>query len=114
MEKPHQAASTIFIDTGEVPEPAGPESVEDKISDLIKGMDPEEVQDLFQAVFAKIPGVEMGDAKKNQSRFTPREQKADQLLASNLKNCKSLFAEYLRMYELPIRQKAANQRNCKV
>ena len=72
MEKPHQAASTMAIDTGEVPEPAGPESVEDKISDLIKGMDPEEVQDLFQAVFAKIPGVEMGDAEEEpESLYSP-------------------------------------------
>ena len=64
MDKPHQAASTMAIDTEEKPESPGPETLEDKISDMIKGMSPEEVQDLFQAVFAKIPGVEMSDAEE--------------------------------------------------
>ncbi len=38
---------------------AGP-PLEDQIADLIQGMPPEEVSDLFQAVFSKIPGVEIG------------------------------------------------------
>lgn len=36
--------------------------VEDQIAALIHGMDPEAVAELFQSVFEKIPGVEMGDA----------------------------------------------------
>ena len=64
MDKPHQAASTMAIDTEDKPESPDPETLEDKISDMIKGMSPEEVQDLFQAVFAKIPGVEMSDAEE--------------------------------------------------
>ena len=38
---------------------AGP-PLEDQLMDLIQGMPPEEVSDLFQAVFSKIPGVEIG------------------------------------------------------
>ena len=44
-----------------MPFPADDMPLVDKIGALVKGMDPEEVSDLFQAVFAKIPGVEMGD-----------------------------------------------------
>lgn len=50
---------------GAEPEPeVGPESLEDQIADMIKGMPPEQVSDLFQAVFAKIPGVEMGEPEE--------------------------------------------------
>lgn len=34
------------------------------ISQMIHGRDPEHVSELFQAVFAQIPGVEMGDAEE--------------------------------------------------
>lgn len=72
MEKPHQAASTMAIDTGEVPQPSGSENLEDQISDMIKGMPPEDVQDLFQAVFAKIPGVQMGaEEEPPESLYSP-------------------------------------------
>lgn len=41
-------------------EAPGEESLVDQIAMLVKGMHAEEVSDLFQAVFAKIPGVELG------------------------------------------------------
>jgi hypothetical protein len=41
--------------------------IEDQLAALIHGMPPEEVADLFQAVFEKIPGVEMGDAEEEDS-----------------------------------------------
>ena len=63
MDKPHQGASdTMPLDLDDAPADS-PKNLEDQISNLIKGMPPEEVQDLFQAVFARIPGVEMGDAE---------------------------------------------------
>ncbi len=72
MEKPHQADSTMALDTGEVPSVSGPENIEDRIFDMIKGMPPEEVQELFQAVFVKIPGVEMSDREEEpQSLYSP-------------------------------------------
>ena len=50
---------------------AGP-PLEDQIADLIQGMPPEEVSDLFQAVFAKIPGVEMSPAEEEpESLYAP-------------------------------------------
>ncbi len=40
-----------------------PSSIEDQIAALVQGLPPEEVADLFQAVFETLPGVEMGDAE---------------------------------------------------
>ena len=71
MEKPNKAADTMPF--GADPEPeVGPESLEDQIADMVKGMPPEEVSDLFQAVFAKIPGVEIGSPEEEpESLYTP-------------------------------------------
>ena len=44
---------------------SGPD-LEDRLAALIIGMPPEEVADLFQAVFEKIPGVEMGDTEEEE------------------------------------------------
>ena len=42
------------------------------ISQMIQGRDPESVSELFQAVFAQIPGVEMGDAEEEpESLYSP-------------------------------------------
>jgi len=50
---------------------AGP-PLEDQLMDLIQGLPPEEVADLFQAVFEKIPGVEMGPAEEEpETLYTP-------------------------------------------
>ena len=68
-----RAADTMPFGAEPEPEPeVGPESLEDQIADMVKGMPPEEVSDLFQAVFAKIPGVEMGPAEEEpESLYTP-------------------------------------------
>ena len=50
---------------------AGP-PLEDQLMDLIQGLSPEEVSDLFQAVFEKIPGVEMGPAEEEpETLYSP-------------------------------------------
>jgi hypothetical protein len=50
---------------------AGP-PLEDQLMDLIQGLPPEEVADLFQAVFEKIPGIEMGPAEEEpESIYSP-------------------------------------------
>ena len=50
---------------------SGPD-LEERLTALIQGMEPEEVADLFQAVFEKIPGVEMGDAEEEpESLYSP-------------------------------------------
>ena len=37
------------------------DSVEDKIASLVQGMNPDDVAELFQSVFSRLPGVEMQD-----------------------------------------------------
>ena len=68
-----RAAQTMPIDM-DIPSDDAPESeyqgfqndsesgIEDQLAGLIQGMDPESVADLFQTVFEKIPGIEMGTA----------------------------------------------------
>jgi hypothetical protein len=42
------------------------------ISDMVKGRDPEHVSELFQAVFAQIPGVELGPSEEEpDSLYSP-------------------------------------------
>ena len=47
--------------------------LEDQIAALVQGMPPEEVSDLFQAVFSKIPGVELGppEDEEPESLYSP-------------------------------------------
>ena len=49
---------------------AGP-PLEDQIAALVQGMPPEEVADIFQAVFEKLPGVEMQDEEPPETLYTP-------------------------------------------
>ena len=77
MEKPHSGNNeTIPIDMDPPPDDATksdePEyysegSLEDQLMDLIQGMPPEEVADLFQVVFEKIPGVELSSPEDEDS-----------------------------------------------
>ena len=86
-----RAADTMALPTGDMPQyddediddggaydseaeapemPNDPAAIEDQIAALVQGMPPDEVSDLFQAVFSKIPGVEIGP---------PEEEEADTL-----------------------------------
>ena len=48
------------------------EDIVSTISQMIQGRDPEHVSELFQAVFAQIPGVEMGDAEEEpETLYSP-------------------------------------------
>ena len=92
MEKPHQAADTMPFDTGEEPEP---ESLEDRIADMVKGMSPEEVSDLFQAVFSKIPGIEMGEPEEEPGTlYTPGAEGRPQM-GFRLEELKQMIREVL-------------------
>jgi len=88
MDKPNKASKTMAIDmdtkADDIPSDDAPESdysgfqdragppLEDRLMDLIQDMPPEEVADLFQAVFAKIPGVEMDSPEEEpQSLYSP-------------------------------------------
>jgi hypothetical protein len=56
---------------------SGPSDMSDddiiaSISQMIQGKDPEQVSELFQAVFSQIPGVEMGDAEEDpETLYSP-------------------------------------------
>ena len=85
MEKPHADGNETMPVDGDIPSDDAPESdysgfqdrsgppLEDQIAALIQGMPPEEVSDLFQAVFAKIPGVELGppEDEEPESLYAP-------------------------------------------
>jgi hypothetical protein len=50
--------------------------LEDRLMDLIQGMPPEEVADLFQVVFEKIPGIELSspgdeDYPEEETLYSP-------------------------------------------
>lgn len=83
-----RAADTMALPTGDLPQyddediddggaydpeaeappaPNDPAAIEDQIAALVQGMPPEEVSDLFQAVFSKIPGVEIGPPEEEES-----------------------------------------------
>ena len=76
MKKPHATDNETMPIDMDVPSDDAPESdysgfqdragppLEDRLMDLIQGLPPEEVADLFQAVFEKIPGVELGDPEE--------------------------------------------------
>lgn len=61
-----------FQDRSGPPEEMSDEDIVASISDMVQGLDPEHVSGLFQAVFAQIPGVEMGDAEEDpESLYSP-------------------------------------------
>ena len=72
MEKPNKAAETTPF-----PEPAADSEVNpvkaavDGIYGLVSDMDPEDVAEIFQIVFEKLPGVEMQDEEPPQTLYTP-------------------------------------------
>tara|TARA_Y100000114_G_scaffold40666_1_gene36168 strand:- start:519 stop:992 length:474 start_codon:yes stop_codon:yes gene_type:complete len=72
MEKPNKAADTMSMDIPKDNEPERSTApLEDRLMDLIQGLPAEEVAELFQSVFEKIPGVEMQDEEPPQTLYTP-------------------------------------------
>ena len=80
----HGAETQAFPPPDDIPSDDAPESeysgfqndstpdVEEQLSALIQGMEPEAVAELFQSVFEKIPGVEMGAAEEEpESLYSP-------------------------------------------
>tara|TARA_R100000278_G_scaffold4656_1_gene7731 strand:- start:751 stop:1476 length:726 start_codon:yes stop_codon:yes gene_type:complete len=105
MEKPHQAASdTMALDTGDDPAPSS-ENLEDQISNLVKGMQPDDVADLFQAVFARIPGVEMGDAEEEpETLYSPGAEGRPQISLGPLRE--AVFQKIVEMGSYGLRSMA--------
>ena len=67
MDNPNKAEPTIALDTG-----ASEGNVVDQIANLVQGMDPDDVAELFQAVFSRLPGVDMQDPEPEpETLYTP-------------------------------------------
>ena len=73
MEKPNKASETMPIDSPETASAPHPvKAAVDGIYELVADMDPEDVAEIFQIVFEKLPGVEMGDAEEEpKSLYSP-------------------------------------------
>ena len=72
MEKPHKASETMPVDTPETSsEPHPVKAAVDGIYKMVSDMDPEDVAEIFQIVFEKLPGVEMQDEEPPQTLYTP-------------------------------------------
>ena len=71
-EVPEKEDSDTFIMDAPVGGDMSDEEIVASISQMIQGRDPEHVSELFQAVFAQIPGVEMGPAEEEpETLYTP-------------------------------------------
>ncbi len=69
---PEKEDSDTFIMDAPVGADMSDEDIVASISQMIQGRDPEHVSELFQAVFAQIPGVEMGPAEEEpETLYTP-------------------------------------------
>ena len=65
MDNPNKAEPTMALDTG-----ASEGNVVDQIANLVQGMDPDDVAELFQAVFSRLPGVDMQEPEP-ETLYTP-------------------------------------------
>ena len=76
--------------------PADQGPIEDQIAALVQGMPPEEVSDLFQAVFMKIPGVEMGppEDEEPETLYSPGAEGRPQM-GFRLEELKQMIREVL-------------------
>ena len=100
MEKPHKASETMPID--DVPEPEASSEVHpikatiDSIYELVSDMDPEDVQEIFQIVFEKLPGVELEPAPENPGTlYTPGSEGRPQV-GFKLEELQELIRRVLR------------------
>ena len=77
------------------PEDMSDEDIVDAISDMIQGRDPEHVSELFQAVFAQIPGVEMGDTEEDPGSLYSPGAEGRPVAGFQLENLMELIREVL-------------------
>jgi len=72
MDKPHKASETMPVDKPETSsEPHPVKAAVDGIYKLVSDMDPEDVAEIFQIVFEKLPGVEMEKEPEIKSLYSP-------------------------------------------
>jgi len=99
MEKPNKASETMPMDA---PEPEASSEVNpikaaiDGIYELVADMDPEDVQDIFQIVFQKLPGVELEPAPKNPTTLYRRGAEGRPQVGFRLEELQELIRRVLR------------------
>ena len=92
---PEKEDSETFIMDAPVGGDMSDEEIVASISQMIQGRDPEHVSELFQAVFAQIPGVEMGPAEEEpETLYTPGAEGRPQM-GFKLENLMELIREVL-------------------
>ena len=89
MKKSNKAEPTMALDTG-----SAEGNVADQIAKLVQGMDPDDVAQLFQVVFSKLPGVEMQDDEPPQTLYTPGAEGRPQM-GFRLEELKAMIREIL-------------------
>ena len=90
MEKPHAPDQTMAVDvTGDAP------AIEDQIASLVQGMNPDDVAELFQAVFSKMPGVDMQEPEpESDTLYSPGAEGRPQV-GFRLEELKNMIREIL-------------------
>ena len=107
-DAPPAAADTMPFGPSDIPSDDAPERdvsgfqdragppLEDQLMDLIQGMPPEEVADLFQAVFEKIPGVELGAPEEEpETLYSPGAEGRPQISLGPLRE--AVFKKIMEM-----------------
>ena len=88
MEKPHSPDQTMPVDvTGDAP------SIQAQIMNLVQGMDPDDIAELFQAVFTNLPGVDMQEPEPD-SLYSPGAEGRPQV-GFRLEELKNMIREML-------------------
>ena len=120
MEKPNKASDTMPFGPSDIPSDDAPErhvsgfqdragpddtpssevhpikAAVDGIYELVADMDPEDVAEIFQIVFEKLPGVEMQDAEPEpQTLYSPGAEGRPQV-GFKLEELKELIREVLK------------------
>ena len=101
MKKSNKAAETTPLPGPEASSEANPvKSAVDGIYELVSDMNPEDVAEIFQIVFEKLPGVEMEKEPEIQSLYSPGAEGRPQVgLREYLIN--KAYARILEMAGIP-------------
>ena len=119
MKKPNKASDTMPFGPSDIPSDDAPErhvsgfqdragpddtpssevhpvkAAVDGIYELVADMDPEDVAEIFQIVFEKLPGVEMQDEEPPQTLYTPGAEGRPQM-GFKLEELQQLIRRVLR------------------
>ena len=97
MEKPNKAAETMPIDEPKASSEPNPiKAAIDGIYELVADMEPEDVKDIFQIVFQKLPGVELEPAPKQPTTLYRRGAEGRPQVGFKLEELQELIRRVFR------------------